>query len=94
MLSLEEEVIMPKYESKNGYYRTEAKVALTKNDNDAAALVSWLMEKSDRTREDVMDVRKELDMLIYDDELGLSNEAQCALQALSGRLYNIMFGKK
>ena len=52
------------------------------------------MEKSDRTREDVMDVRKELDMLIYDDELGLSNEAQCALQALSGRLYNIMFGKK
>lgn len=85
---------MPKYESKNGYYRTEAKVALIENDNDTASLVAWLMEKSDRTREDVMDVRKELDMLIYDDELSLSNEAQCALQALSGRLYNIMFGKK
>lgn len=85
---------MPKYESTNSYYRTEAKVALIENDNDAASLVAWLMEKSDRTREDVMDVRKELDMLIYDDELGLSNEAQCALQALSGRLYNIMFGKK
>lgn len=85
---------MPKYESKSSYYRTEAKVAVIENDNDATALVSWLMEKSDRTREDVLDVRKELDALIYDEELGLSNEAQCTLQALSGRLYNIMFGKK
>lgn len=85
---------MPKYESKNGYYRTEAKVAVIENDNDATALVAWLMEKSDRTRDDVIDVRKELDALIYDEELGLSNEAQIALQALSSKLYNIMFGKK
>lgn len=85
---------MPKYESKNGYYRTEAKVAVIQNDNDATALVAWLMEKSDRTKDDVIDVRKELDSLIYDEELGLSNEAQSALQALSGKLYNIMFGKK
>lgn len=85
---------MSKFESKSSYYRIEAKVAVIQNDNDATALVSWLMEKSDRTREDVMNVRKELDMLIYDDELDLSNEAQSALQALSGKIYNIMFGKK
>jgi hypothetical protein len=85
---------MPKYESKSGFYRTEAKTQVIENDNDATGLVAWLMEKSDRTREDVLAVRSELDALIYSEELELSNEAQQALQAISGKLYNIMFGKK
>lgn len=85
---------MPKYESKSGFYRTEAKTQVIENDNDATGLVAWLMEKSDRTREDVLAVRGELNALIYSEELELSNEAQQALQAISGKLYNIMFGKK
>lgn len=85
---------MPKYESKSGFYRTEAKTQVIENDNDATGLVAWLMEKSDRTREDVLAVRSELDALIYSEELELSNEAQQTLQAISGKLYNIMFGKK
>lgn len=85
---------MPKYDSKSSFYRTEAKTMVIKNDNDATALAAWLMEKSDRTREDVLAVRGELDVLIYSEELELSNESQQALQAISGKLYNIMFGKK
>ncbi|MDI6976085.1 hypothetical protein [Serratia sp. Se-RSBMAAmG] len=85
---------MPKYESKSGFYRTEAKTMVIENDNDATALVAWLMEKAHRTREEVLAVRGELDALIYSEELELSNEAQQALQAISGKLYNIMFGKK
>lgn len=85
---------MPKYESKSGFHRTEAKTMVIENDNDATALVAWLMEKSDRTREDVLAVRGELDALIYSEELELSNEAKHALQEISGKLYNIMFGKK
>lgn len=85
---------MPKYESQSGFYRTEAKAAIIENDNEATALVAWLMEKSDSTREDVLAVRGELDALIYSEDLELSNEAQQALQAISGRLYNIMFDKK
>lgn len=85
---------MPKYESKSGFYRTEAKTMVIENDNDATALVAWLIEKSDRTREDVLAMRGELDALIYSEELELSNEAQQALQAISGKLYNIMLGKK
>lgn len=83
---------MPKYESKSGFYRTEAKTMVIENDNDATALVAWLMEKADRTREEVMSVRRELDTLIYSEELELSNEAKQALQVISGKLYNIMFG--
>lgn len=85
---------MPKYESKSGFYRAEAKTMVIKNDNDATALAAWLMEKADRRGEEVLAVRGELDALIYSEELEFSNEAKQALQAISGKLYNIMFGKK
>ena len=85
---------MPKYESKRSFYQTEAKTLVIQNDNDATAVAAWLMEKSDCTREDVLSVRSELDALIYSEELDLSNEAKQALQNISSKLYNIMFGKK
>lgn len=83
---------MPKYEAKNEFHRIESKVLIIENDNNAPALVGWLMEKLDTKKEKVMEVRKDIEALAYGyNDPNISNdEIKEEMKKLADRLYKIM----
>lgn len=85
---------MKKLEAKSSFFRTEARVLIIKNDNDAVGVVSWLFEEADKRKRKLADMRNELDAIIYDEELDLNDEAKHALQNISSKLYNVIMSKE
>lgn len=87
---------MSKYETKNQFYKTEAKVLLADNDGNAPDLVGWLIEKHSNQKDKIMEVKKDIEALVYGyNGEELSNEdLKEEMKKIADRIFEMVYSKK